>query len=234
MTLILIVEDEERIAAFLTKGLKGAGYAVNWAVSGAEALALARAEPPDLVLLDLGLADMDGMVVLARLRAGGASPPVIILTARTGVTDTVAGLESGADDYMTKPFRFAELLARVRLRLRHASDQAADPAVAADAAAQVLEVAPVRLELATRRAFVDGDEVALSAREFALAQTLMRRPGQVFSRGQLLSLVWGYDHDPESNVVDVYLSYLRKKLGADRIETVRGLGFRWRKPPAAN
>ncbi|MDR2252261.1 MAG: response regulator transcription factor [Bifidobacteriaceae bacterium] len=227
MTHILIVEDEERIAAFLTKGLGGAGYAVSWAASGAEALALARAEPPDLVLLDLGLADMDGMAVLTRLRAAGASPPVIILTARTGVTDTVAGLEGGADDYMTKPFRFAELLARIRLRLRPTSDQAAD------ADPQVLEAAPVRLELATRRAFVDGHEVALSAREFALAQTLMRRPGQVFSRGQLLSLVWGYDHDPGSNVVDVYLSYLRRKLGAERIETVRGLGFRWRKPPAS-
>jgi DNA-binding response OmpR family regulator len=231
MKRILIVEDEERIAAFLSKGLKGAGYAVSWAVSGAEALALARAEPPDLVLLDLGLADMDGMAVLARLRAAGAKVPVIILTARAGVTDTVAGLEGGADDYMTKPFRFAELLARVRLRLRPADGQSAAAASPADAAGQVLEVGPVRLELATRRAFAEGREVGLSAREFALAQTLMRRPGQVFSRGQLLSLVWGYDHDPGSNVVDVYLSYLRKKLGPDRIETVRGLGFRWRKPP---
>jgi DNA-binding response OmpR family regulator len=229
VTRILIVEDEERIAAFLSKGLNGAGYAVTWAVSGAEALALARAEPPDLVLLDLGLADMDGMAVLARLRAAGARAPVIILTARAGVTDTVAGLEGGADDYMTKPFRFAELLARVRLRLRPTSDQKAN---AAEAVGQVLEVGPVRLDLATRRAFVEGREVALSAREFALAQTLMRRPGQVFSRSQILSLVWGYDHDPGSNVVDVYLSYLRKKLGADRIETVRGLGFRWRKPPS--
>jgi DNA-binding response OmpR family regulator len=233
VTHILIVEDEERIASFLTKGLKGAGYGVTWAASGAEALALARAAPVDLMILDLGLADMDGMAVLARLRAAGVGPPVIILTARTGVTDTVAALEGGADDYLTKPFRFAELLARIRLRLRPTSADAADHADCADAAGRVLEVAPVRLELDTRRVFVEGREVALSAREFALAQTLMRRPGQVFSRAQLLSLVWGYDHDPGSNVVDVYLSYLRKKLGADRIETVRGLGFRWRKPPVS-
>jgi DNA-binding response OmpR family regulator len=229
VTHILIVEDEERIASFLTKGLSGAGYHVTWAASGAEALALARAETVDLVILDLGLADMDGLTVLGRLRDAGRTVPVIVLTARTSVTDTVASLEGGADDYMTKPFRFAELLARVKLRLR--------PLGAADgggcqrmgcAPGTVLAIGPVHLDLATRRALVDGTEVSLSAREFALAETLMRRPGQIFSREQLLSLVWGYDHDPGSNVVDVYLSYLRKKLGAERIETVRGLGFRWR------
>ncbi|MDR0595037.1 MAG: response regulator transcription factor [Bifidobacteriaceae bacterium] len=226
MTRILVVEDEDRIASFLLKGLTGAGYVTAWAASGAEALALAGIDPPDLIVLDLGLADLDGMEVLRRLRAQGQTVPVIILTARTSVTDTVAALEGGADDYMTKPFRFAELLARVKLRLRTAN---ADRA--ADAAGAVLSVGPVRLEAATRRAFVEGREVALSAREFALAQTLMGRPGQVFSRGQLLSLVWGYDHDLGSNVVDVYVSYLRKKLGADQIETVRGFGLRWR-PPA--
>jgi DNA-binding response OmpR family regulator len=224
MTQILIVEDEDRIASFLTKGLKGAGYAVNWAVSGAEALALARTDAPDLIILDLGLADLDGMAVLRRLRDQGSAVPVIILTARSSVTDTVAGLEGGADDYMTKPFRFAELLARVKLRLRSAPVGGPDPD------ANVLDAGPVRLELAARRAFVDGREVALSAREFALAQTLMHRPGHVYSREQLLSLVWGYDHDLGSNVVDVYLSYLRKKLGAEHLETVRGLGFRWRRP----
>ncbi|MDR1442890.1 MAG: response regulator transcription factor [Bifidobacteriaceae bacterium] len=220
MTQILVVEDEERIASFLTKGLKAAGFGVTWAASGSEALALAVSRSPDLVILDLGLSDLDGMTVLRRMRDGGCAAPVIILTARTSVTDTVAGLEGGADDYMTKPFRFAELLARVKLRLRLP--------VAADAVHPVLAAGDVQLDLATRRAFVDGAEVALSGREFDLAQALMRRPGQVLTREQLLSLVWGYDHDPGSNVVDVYLSYLRKKIGAEQIETVRGLGFRWR------
>jgi len=159
---------------------------------------------------------MDGNQVLAEIRSRGERMPVIILTARSGVRDTVAGLEGGADDYVTKPFRFEELLARVEARLR-------DPGVSEQ---NELVAGDVVLDLLTRRAEVGGKEVELSAREFILAETLMRHPGQVLSRQQLLSGVWGYDFDPGSNVVDVYVGYLRKKLGKDRIETVRGMGYR--------
>ena len=176
----------------------------------------------DLVILDIGLPDIDGFEVLERIRGQGVNVPVIMLTARSSVTDTVAGLESGADDYMAKPFRFEELLARIRLRLR-----ATDTSGGAAGNATELVVGGVTLDLRSRRANVDGRWVDLSAREFALAETFMRNPGQVLSREQLLSNVWGYDFDTESNVVDVYVSYLRKKLGDDRIETVRFMGYRF-------
>jgi DNA-binding response OmpR family regulator len=146
--------------------------------------------------------------------------PVVVLTARDSVTDTVHALEGGADDYMPKPFRFAELLARVRLRLRQANDQ---PTSREDS----LTVGPVRLDLRARVAYRDGDEVELSAREFQLLELFMLNAGQVLSREQLLSHVWGYDYDPGSNVVDVYVGYLRRKLGADLIGTVRGMGYRF-------
>jgi DNA-binding response OmpR family regulator len=217
MTHILLVEDEDRIASFLVKGLTAAGYAVSRAVAGAEAVAVVAGGGVDLMILDLGLPDMDGMEVLRQLRRTGWRAPVIILTARSSVTDAVSGLEGGADDYMAKPVRFAELLARVKLRLR----------VVVTDRPEVLEVGPVRLDVSARRVFVDGNEVELSAREFALAETLARAPGRVHTREQLLSAVWGYDHDPGSNVVDVYVGYLRKKLGAQSIETVRGMGYRW-------
>ncbi|MDR3360908.1 MAG: response regulator transcription factor [Bifidobacteriaceae bacterium] len=220
MTHILLIEDEDRIASFLVKGLKAAGYTVTRAVAGAEGLALVAAGGIDLAILDLGLPDMDGLEVLRRLRQSREPLPVIILTARSSVIDTVEGLEGGADDYMAKPVRFAELLARIKLRLRAPAG--------ADGAGQVLSAGDTRLDLAQRRAFRGESEVALSAREFALAVALLRHPGRVYSREQLLSLVWGYDHDPGSNVVDVYVGYLRKKLGSSAIETVRGVGFRWR------
>ena len=159
---------------------------------------------------------MDGQEVLREIRSRGERLPVIILTARSGVSDTVAGLEGGADDYVSKPFRFEELLARVKVRLR-------DPG----SADQVeLIVGDVTLDLRARKAHVGTRVVELSAREFFLAETLFRHPGQVLSRQQLLSNVWGYDFDPGSNVVDVYVGYLRKKLGKDLIETVRGMGYR--------
>jgi DNA-binding response OmpR family regulator len=217
MTQILIAEDEERIAAFIAKGLRSEGFATATVATGAEALALARTGEYALLVLDLGLADMDGFDVLRQLRESGAHLPVIILTARSSVTDTVTGLESGADDYMAKPFRFEELLARVRLRLR-------TPQVVGEVA--TLTHGPLQLDLRTRRMKVGSQEVDLSAREFALAETFLRHPGHVLSREQLLSQVWGYDFDPGSNVVDVYVRYLRKKLGAEHFDTVRGVGYR--------
>lgn len=223
MTSILIVEDEARIRAFITKGLKGAGYAAVGVATGREGIDHGLSEEFDLIVLDIGLPDIDGFDVLDQLRGSGVRTPVIVLTARTSVDDTVQSLETGADDYMPKPFRFEELLARVRLRLRATADA---PGSSSPASATSLEHGGVRLDLRTRRVTVEGAEVELSAREFSLAQELLEHPGQVLTREQLLSRVWGYDFDPASNVVDVYIRYLRRKLGSDRIETVRGVGYR--------
>ncbi|BDZ60909.1 transcriptional activator protein CopR [Demequina sediminis] len=216
MTQILVIEDEDRIATFVAKGLKSAGYATQRAATAKEGFEAALSGDPDLIVLDLGLPDGDGLELLARMRASGVGVPVIILTARRSVDDTVAGLEGGADDYMAKPFGFDELLARIRLRLR----------VESQGEATTLSHGSLSLDLRTRRATIESREVDLSAREFTLAETLLRNPGQALSREQLLSRVWGYDFDPGSNVVDVYVRYLRAKIGADRIETVRGVGYR--------
>ena len=216
MNRILIAEDEPGIASFLEKGLRAAGYTTLSVEDGPSAAAVARDKNFDLLILDLGLPGLDGHQVLAEIRGRGERMPVVILTARKGVGDTVAGLEGGADDYITKPFRFEELLARVRVRLRDRGT----------AEQPILEVGGVKLDLRTRFAEVGGKKVELSAREFLLAETLMRHRGQVLSREVLLSRVWGYDFDPGSNVVDVYIGYLRKKLGKDLIETVRGMGYR--------
>jgi DNA-binding response OmpR family regulator len=213
---VLIAEDEARIASFIEKGLAANGFATSVAADGRDALALARSGRFDLMILDLGLPGKDGFTVLEELRAQGSKLPVVILTARDSVRDTVAGLEGGADDYITKPFRFEELLARVRVRLR--GDRAPEETV--------LRVGAASLDLRTRRIEVDGVGADLSAREFALAEMFFRHPGQVLSREQLLSHVWGYDFDPRSNVVDVYVGYLRKKLGKDAITSVRGMGYR--------
>jgi two-component system copper resistance phosphate regulon response regulator CusR len=216
MNRILIAEDEGRIASFLDKGLKANGFATMVAADGNDALALARSGEFDLMILDIGLPGRDGFAVLEELRNHDRRLPVIILTARTEVSDTVAGLEGGADDYVPKPFRFEELLARIRVRLR--GEQAPEETV--------LRVGDCALDLRTRRAHAAGRNLELTAREFALAETFFRHPGQVLTREQLLSHVWGYDYDPGSNVVDVYVGYLRKKVGADRITTVRGMGYR--------
>jgi DNA-binding response OmpR family regulator len=216
MSSILIIEDEERIASFVDKGLRANGFATTVAADGMRGLALASGGGFDLVVLDLGLPDLDGLELLRRLRERGSRVPVIILTARDGVRQTVEGLEGGADDYMTKPFRFEELLARVRVRLR--GDRAEEPTV--------LRAGDAVLDLRTRRAEVGGRSVELTAREFALAEMLFRHRGQVLSREQLLDHVWGYDHDPRSNVVDVYVGYLRRKLGKDLIQSARGMGYR--------
>jgi DNA-binding response OmpR family regulator len=171
------------------------------------------------MVLDIGLPRLSGFDVLDQLRAQGSRMPVIVLTARDSVTDTVSALDSGADDYMSKPFRFAELLARVRARLRQPVDGAGTDR-------DVLGVGDVRLDVRTRTVTQAGREVDLSAREFRLAEIFFRNPGQVLSREQLLDLVWGYDFDPGSNVVDVYVGYLRRKLGAGIVTTVRGVGYR--------
>jgi len=218
LTRILIVEDEPRIVSFLERGLKSAGYSTIAVDRGKDAVALARDDAFDLMILDLGLPDFDGQRVLAQIRTRGERLPVIILTARDGVEDTVRGLEGGADDYVTKPFRFEELLARLRLRLR---DEATTEST-------VLVAGILKLDLRSRRASVGERVVELTAREFALLETMLRHAGQVLSRGQLLSHVWGYDFDPGSNVVDVYVRYLRRKLGDGVIETVRGMGYRLR------
>jgi len=213
---ILVAEDETRIASFVEKGLGAAGFAVTVTTDGPTALTHAQSGQFDLMILDIGLPGVDGFDILKTLR-GEANPiAVIVLTARDSAADTLRGLEGGADDYMSKPFRFDELLARVRLRLK-----GGQPGPVGSLQARGLE-----LDLKTRRISIDGTMCDLSAREFALAEEFMRHPDQVLSREQLLSRVWGLDFDPGSNVVEVYVRYLRAKIGAGRIETVRGMGYR--------
>lgn len=216
MSAILIAEDEPRISSFVEKGLRAAGFSATVVSTGPDALEHALSGSYDLILLDIGLPGIDGFEVLRRLRARDTTLPVIMLTARTSLTDTVAGLDSGANDYIPKPFKFDELLARVRVRLRDAGQ----------VVSTTLSYRDLSLDLHSRRATVGDRQVDLSAREFSLAEEFLRHPDQVLSREQLLSRVWGIDFDPGSNVVDVYVRYLRDKLGAERIETVRGMGYR--------
>lgn len=215
---ILIAEDDARIASFVDKGLRANGFATKVVADGETADAFARSGEFDLLLLDIGLPRRDGFTVLRRLREARVALPVIILTARDSVGDKVAGLEGGADDYLPKPFAFDELLARIRLRLH--SERAPE--------LTVLRSGNLALDLRTRRAQIGGHQVDLSAREFALVEILLRHPGQVLTREQLLSHIWGFDFDPGSNIVDVYVRRLRRKLGSDLIQTVRGMGYRLR------
>jgi DNA-binding response OmpR family regulator len=219
MSRILIVEDEPRIVSFLEKGLRSHGFITTHAGDGETAIAAALDGEFDLVILDLGLPDRDGMTVLESLRGQGFAKPIILLTARDDLHDKVTGLEAGADDYVTKPFRFEELLARIRARLRSVQTPT-------DAAKTTLTAGPIVLDLLTRQVQVNGQPIELSAREFILTETFLRHPGQVLSREQLLDRAWGYGYDPGSNIVDVYVGYLRKKLGSGAIETVRGMGYR--------
>ncbi len=214
---VLIVEDEPRIASFVERGLKAEGFTVQVAGDGETGFALACSDDVDLVILDLMLPKLSGEQVLERLRQRRPDVPVIVLTARDAVEDRVRNLNAGADDYVTKPFSFAELLARVHARLR-AKDQSTSTALA---------LGDVELDLRSRRVRLDGREVTLTSREFALLETFMRHDGQVLSQVQLMDRVWGYDFDPGSNVVEVYVGYLRRKLRKDLIETVRGAGYRF-------
>jgi DNA-binding response OmpR family regulator len=220
---ILIAEDEERIALFIERGLKASGHETEVVSDGASALKLARSGRFDLLLLDLGLPVQDGLEVLHALREQGMSIPVVVLTARSGVREVVRGLEGGADDYITKPFSFEELLVRVRARLQR-EPPGTQP---------VIRVGDAELNLRSRTITVDGQTAELSTREFGLAEMFFRHPGHVLSREQLLSRVWGYGFDPGSNVVDVYVGYLRKKLGKERIVNVRAMGYRFEPEPRA-
>jgi DNA-binding response OmpR family regulator len=216
---ILIAEDERRLSSFLEKGLRSAGYTPTVAGDGPTAAALARDEAFELLILDLGLPGKDGLEVLRNVRARGERMPILVLTARHQVGDTVAALDGGADDYLTKPFVFDELLARVRARIRAAPGEGGSP---------VVQHAGVALDLRTRRALVGELEVELTAREFTMLETFLRHPGEALSRDQLISHVWGHHVDVSSNAVDVYVSSLRRKLGPEHFETVRGLGYRMR------
>lgn len=220
---ILIVEDDERIVSFLTKGLAAEGYVTPVAPTGTEALRMLSAgtEALDLVLLDLGLPGQSGEEVLRLLRERNASLPVIILTARTAISDKVRGLELGANDYITKPFSFAELLARVRAALRTAAQPATTELVVGD----------LRLDLQTKIAWRGERRIDLAPREWALLELLMRHPTHVLTRTRILNEVWDYNFDPGNNVVDVYIGHLRKKLNQPGLEpfihTVRGAGYRF-------
>ena len=213
---VLVVEDEPRIASFLTKGLSAHGYRVTWTDRGEDVFALIA--DTQLVLLDLGLPDIDGLDVLRRLRRTGDRTQVLVLTARAEVNDIVTGLSLGADDYLVKPFAFDELLARVRARERtqHASTGPSTE----------LHCGDVSMDLVERTVQVSGNDVRLTEREFDLLRTFIDAQGEVLTRSQLLEAVWGLGFDPGTNVVEVYVGYLRKRLGAERIRTVRGRGYR--------
>lgn len=217
MARILIAEDDPRVSSFVEKGLRARGYSTVIVDDGLRAQALGLTDEFDLLILDIGLPEQEGLAVLEELRSRGAGLPVLVLTGRSD-RDAATCLDYGADDYMTKPFEFSELLARVRARLRKNGH----------AEATVLRAGTIRLDLRTRRASVGDRAVDLTTREFALLETLLRHADQVLSREQLLSHVWGYSFEPGSNIVNVYVSGLRKKLGPNVIETVRGAGYRLR------
>lgn len=217
MTRILIVDDEPHIVSLVSRAVHAEGFEAVGAEDGPDALEIALSGDVDLIVLDVGLPTMDGFDVLRELRGAGHTTPVIMLTARSGTNDTIEGLDAGASDYVPKPFAVAELMARVRSRLRDSAASAPTSLTRGD----------VTLDILSRRATVAGREVELSSREFALAEQFVRNAGEVLTREVLLSRVWGLDFDPGSNVVDVYVRYLRAKLGGDHIMTVRGEGYRW-------
>ena len=220
---ILVVEDELKMAALLRRGLAEEGHAVDVAGNGDDGVWMAQAADYDAIVLDLMLPGLDGVSVCRRWRENGVWAPVLMLTARDGIEDRVAGLDAGADDYLRKPFSFAELLARLRALARRGTPERPI----------VLEVGDLKLDPATRQVWRGDTEISLSAKEFALLETFMRRPGDVLSRLQLLEHAWDYAYETRSNVVDVYMRYLREKIdrpfGRESLETVRGAGYRLRK-----
>jgi two-component system, OmpR family, response regulator len=220
---ILVVEDELKMAALIRRGLREEGMSVDVTERGEDALWMAGSTEYDAIVLDVMLPGIDGFETCRRLRDDGVWSPVLVLTARDAVEDRVEGLDGGADDYLVKPFSFAELLARLRALSRRGPVERP----------VVLEVGELRLDPATRQAWRGEHEISLSTKEFALLEAFMRRPGQVLSRYQLLEHAWDYEYENRSNVVDVYVRYLRRKIdrpfGADSIETVRGAGYRLRK-----
>lgn len=220
MKSILVVEDDEVIRSMLVKALSDAGYAPLEAGDGESARAiLGTISDIDMVILDIGLPDISGFQLLREERERGMSAPVIIVTARGSEEDTVTGLDSGANDYVIKPFRVPELLARIRLRLKEHDGTTED-------ASSIIEHGGLRLDIRTRRVEVDGQIVELTNREFALLELLMRRRGETISRNQLLESVWGMEFDPGSNIVNVYIRSLRRKIGEQKVQTIRGVGYR--------
>jgi two-component system, OmpR family, response regulator len=221
---ILVIEDERTLAGFIEQSLHADGYAVTVRHDGESGQAAALTGDYALVLLDLTLPGKDGLEVLAATRARMPELPVIVLTARAAIEQRVEGLDRGANDYVTKPFSFEELLARVRAQLRSPAQRESS----------VLEAAGIHMDLRTRRVDRDGREVALTAREFEVLAYLLRHPDQVLSREQILNAVWGFDFDPGTKVLEVYIGYLRRKLADDHdtdpIETVRNVGYRLRVP----
>ena len=220
---VLIVEDELKMAGLIRRGLREEGHGGDVAVKGEDALWMASATDYDAIVLDVMLPGIDGFDTCRQLRGDGVWTPVLMLTARDSVEDRVAGLDGGADDYLTKPFSFAELLARLRALVRRGPIE--KPVV--------LEVGDLRLDPATKQVWRGDAEIQLSTKEFALLEAFMRRPGEVLSRFQLLEHAWDYEYENRSNVIDVYVRYLRQKIdrpyGCDSIETVRGAGYRLRK-----
>ena len=224
---VLIIEDDHAIVRFLERGLAAHGHSTVSADNGEDGVRLARDESVDLILLDIMLPLMDGHRVLGRIRLRRPDVPVLMLTARDDLRNKVDALDAGADDYLTKPFDLEELLARIRALTRRADQPQASK----------IEAGDLKVDLRSRRVWRGDKLVDLSSREFALLEYLMRHPGQVLSRQQILSAVWDYDFDPGSNVVDVYVSYLRNKLGRrgapSMIQTVRGAGYRFEPPVTA-
>jgi two-component system OmpR family response regulator len=219
---VLLVEDDPRMAAAMRRGLKAEGMVADHVASGVDALEIVTAQEFDAVVLDVMLPDVDGFEVCRRLRAASVWVPIIMVTARDGIEDRVNGLDQGADDYLTKPFSLAELLARLRALMRRGPVERPT----------VLRVGGLRLDPASRRVWRDDEEIELSAREFTVLETFMRRPGQVLSRDRLAHAAWGAEHEQRSNVVEVYLNYLREKIdrpyGVESLETIRGAGYRLR------